>query len=239
MKNNNIICGIYKIENKINGQVYIGLSKDIEQRWYQHYQRYNKEGDKEYDKALYRAMRKYGFDNFDFTIIQECPEEKLVDEEIYWISYYDSYENGYNETPGGDVGNICVGENHPNHSLTEADVIQIRTYYKNKARKKDIYSLYKNRIGKSGFDKVWKGETWTHIMMDVYTPELKEFHKHNTANSGTSNGMSKLTENDVRAIRIRRKNGENWKEVWKDYPQMNKGGFESVWYGNTWKNVIV
>lgn len=45
-------------------------------------------------------------------------------------------------------------------------------------------------------------------MPEVYTPENKEFHLHNTGNKGSSNGRSRLTEDDVRAIRIRRKNGE-------------------------------
>ena len=29
-------CGIYKIENKINGKVYIGQSIEIERRWQKH-----------------------------------------------------------------------------------------------------------------------------------------------------------------------------------------------------------
>ena len=34
------MIGIYKITNKLNGNSYIGLSVDIEQRWYQHKTRY-------------------------------------------------------------------------------------------------------------------------------------------------------------------------------------------------------
>lgn len=96
-------CGIYKITNKINGHSYIGLSKGIEKRFSEHKSKAihsNKKDD--LDKALYRAMRKYGIDNFSYEIIEECPEEKLKEREIYWISYYNTYENreDYNETPG-------------------------------------------------------------------------------------------------------------------------------------------
>ena len=34
------MIGIYKITNKINGQSYIGLSVDIEERWYKHKKNY-------------------------------------------------------------------------------------------------------------------------------------------------------------------------------------------------------
>ena len=49
-----------------------------------------------------KAMKKYGRDNFSFSIIEECDENQLRDKEIYWIVYYDSYNKGYNATLGGD-----------------------------------------------------------------------------------------------------------------------------------------
>jgi hypothetical protein len=50
-------------------------------------------------------MRKYGIDNFNIEVIEECPEEDLILREAYWISYYDSYKNGYNMTEGKGEGN--------------------------------------------------------------------------------------------------------------------------------------
>ena len=232
-------CGIYKITNKINGKSYIGLSKNIEHRWRQHELKSFNPDDREYEKSLYRALRKYGLENFNWEILEECPEEQLADREIYWIGYYNSYAEGYNETPGGDIGNINQGEAHPNHKLTEEDVMTIRFYYKNLARKKDIYTLYKNRIGKSGFGKIWKGETWTNIMMEVYTPERKQYHRNNTGNSGIANGRAIVSAEDVRAIRLRKKNGEQCSSVAKDYLEISKGGFYDIWSGKNWKNVVV
>lgn len=231
--------GIYKITNKVNGQSYIGLSKDIECRWRQHELRSSNPKDKEYEKALYRAFRKYGLQSFEWTILEECSEEELSDREIYWIGYYNTYANGYNETPGGDVGNINHGESHPNHKLTEVDVYTIRSYYKNLARKKDIYSLYKDRIGESGFSKIWKGETWTNIMMDIYTPERKLYHKNNTGNAGASNSRAIVTADDVKQIRFRKQAGEKCFAVMKDYPQISKGGFCDIWSGKNWKEIVV
>lgn len=172
-------------------------------------------------------------------VLEECDEEFLTEREIYWIGHYNSYTNGYNETPGGDVGNINSGESHPNHKLTIDDVKTIRFYYKNLARKKDVYTLFCDKIGASGFDKVWKGETWTTVMMDIYTPERKQYHKNNTGNSGISNGRAIVSVEDVRTIRLRKKNGEKCFSVAKDYPKILKGGFYDIWSEKNWKNIVV
>lgn len=34
--------------------------------------------------------------------MEECDNEQLNEREIYWISYYDTFYNGYNATLGGD-----------------------------------------------------------------------------------------------------------------------------------------
>lgn len=233
------MIGIYKITNRINENSYIGLSTNIEKRWSKHKLNYKNEKSKEYNKTLYRAFRKYGIENFSFEIIEICDREDLANKEIFWISYYDTFANGYNETPGGEI--ICVGgEKHPNHKLTEEDIKNIRNYYKCKARKKDVYSLYENRIGKSGFSKIWNGITWKNIMPEVYTTENKIFHKSNTANKGSQNGRSKLNEKDVYNIRLRKKKGEALSEVYKDYSnKITYKSFANVWSYQNWKNIII
>lgn len=99
MINNN--CGIYKITNNINGKVYIGKSIHIKRRWSEHKADIN---DTTKQNHLYRAFRKYGLENFTFEIIELCQEDNniLSEKEKYWINFYNSYENGYNETRGGD-----------------------------------------------------------------------------------------------------------------------------------------
>lgn len=68
------MIGIYKITNNINGKVYIGQSIDINKRWKEHKYR-SQIPNKEYDKYLYRAFRKYGLENFTFEILEECTYE--------------------------------------------------------------------------------------------------------------------------------------------------------------------
>lgn len=96
------MTGIYKITNQINGKVYIGQAIDIQKRWERHKSVYNKPNSHEYDYHIYRGFRTYGLDNFKFEVIEECTESELNEREIYWISYYNSYRDGYNETEGGN-----------------------------------------------------------------------------------------------------------------------------------------
>lgn len=95
-------CGIYKIKNLINGKVYIGQSVDIQYRFNNHKSESFNPKSNAYDTAIHRAIRKYGIENFSFEIVEECEQENLRDREIYWISHYGSFGNGYNLTSGGE-----------------------------------------------------------------------------------------------------------------------------------------
>lgn len=231
------MTGVYKITNIQNKKSYIGYAKDIEERWKAHkYRAFHQS--KEYEKTLYRAFRKYGLENFKFEVLMLCDEDSLAKKEIEFIAKYDTYKNGYNETTGGE-GVSNIGELHPNARLTEKDVIDIRERYNNRERKMEVRKLYPN-IGESGFNKAWKGETWKHIKMEVYTKDNIEFHKNNTAMTGSTNGRARLTEQDVRDIRTRRRNGEQLSSVYKDYEGfVTKGSFSNVWTYQNWKSVIV
>ena len=97
------MIGIYLITNKVNGKKYVGQSIDIEERWKRHII-----ASKKSELVIYRAMRKYGIDNFDFSILEECSVDKLDEREIYWISELDTYNNGYNMTIGGKGHNLYL-----------------------------------------------------------------------------------------------------------------------------------
>lgn len=99
-----IISGIYKITNLINKKIYIGQSTDIYRRWNEHKSRSQSLLNNDSNCPLYVAMRKYGIKNFKFEIIEQIEYLKLNEREIYWIAYYNSYNNGYNATLGGNSG---------------------------------------------------------------------------------------------------------------------------------------
>ena len=164
---------IYVITNLINGKQYVGLSKDCHKRWADHYSKsYTSNRKDDLEKVLYKAMKKYGRDNFSFQIIEECPEEKLAEREIYWIEQLKTYDNGYNETRGGDLSgpnSIHLGEDHGMAKLTEQEVIQCRKWYQEGLRSKDVWEQYfKDKINYGGFQRMWHGQTWKHIMPEVF-----------------------------------------------------------------------
>ena len=91
---------IYKITNILNQKIYIGKTEQLnpQKRWNEH--QADAKNPNRNHRALYKAINKYGVENFNFEVIEETdsPEEK----EIYYIQYYNTYHNGYNETLGGD-----------------------------------------------------------------------------------------------------------------------------------------
>ena len=66
--------GVYCFTNKINGKQYIGQSMNIEKRYSDHKTRPWTKSCKDKDTAFYKALVKYGFNNFDFSIVDECGE---------------------------------------------------------------------------------------------------------------------------------------------------------------------
>ena len=94
------MIGIYKITNLLNGKCYVGQSIDIEKRWAEHKSIYNHPRCSNYH--IYRAFRKYGIENFSFSVIEECEQSLLNEREKFWIQHYNSFECGYNMTVGGD-----------------------------------------------------------------------------------------------------------------------------------------
>jgi group I intron endonuclease len=90
---------IYLITNTINGKVYVGKTEgSIEHRFKKHICDSRKERCK--NRPLYRAINKYGVENFKIELIEETDTPEIREE--YWITYYNSYHNGYNATRGGD-----------------------------------------------------------------------------------------------------------------------------------------
>lgn len=112
------MIGIYKITNLINDKVYIGQSSDIKRRWKDHCKDAFWKHSPCYEYPLYRAIRKYGLDNFSFDIIEECDASELNTKEKFYIAQYDSYKIGYNQTEGGESATHSL-------KLTQQQVLKI------------------------------------------------------------------------------------------------------------------
>lgn len=96
---------IYKITNKVNGKIYIGLTtKGSGVRYRQHWNE-SRIGE---PAPIHNAMRKYGEDNFIVEIIDFAETvNELKEKEKYYIAKYNATDKsiGYNVSLGGD-GNM-------------------------------------------------------------------------------------------------------------------------------------
>jgi hypothetical protein len=107
-KENSSACKgiIYKVKNKINSKVYIGLTT---QKLIVRFNRHKYDAVKGSNTKLHRAMRKYGIENFKIRIIKETTNRyKLRKLEIKYIKKYNSILKGYNSM----VGNGSTGDKH-------------------------------------------------------------------------------------------------------------------------------
>jgi group I intron endonuclease len=173
---------IYKITNTINNKIYIGQSSlTLKQRVNRHLHQSNKNNPK---MKICRAIKKYGFSNFKFEIIEDGIFNSILlnEREIYWISLLKSNnkELGYNTLPGGR--HASISKNNPgmsNKKHTEESKDKIRKAFKGKKRPqshidamKKYYSNNPNRpkrivseeskikmsLSKSGSNNPWFGK---------------------------------------------------------------------------------
>lgn len=126
---------IYQITNKLNGKIYIGKTeRSVQERWKEHCRDYLKERCE--IRPLYRAMKKYGVENFFIEVIEETdnPEER----EAFWIQQKGSFKSGYNATLGGD------GKRYVDYDLVIATYKEVQ----NIAETSRILNLDKDTVSK-------------------------------------------------------------------------------------------
>lgn len=89
---------IYVITNNLNNKQYVGKTErsDVRIRFNEHLN----EALKYTDRPLYRAINKYGKENFSIETLEQTNDAE--NREIFWIKELDTYKNGYNATLGGD-----------------------------------------------------------------------------------------------------------------------------------------
>ena len=109
---------IYTATNKVNGKMYVGQTVgSLGHRKGQHVS----------DTKLHRdgchfhnAIRKYGIDNFKWKTLHRCNNIDLLNQlEIFYIGYYNTFDNGYNLTEGG------CGQSGFKHSVETKNKISV------------------------------------------------------------------------------------------------------------------
>lgn len=221
---------IYCFINKINGKKYIGQTINPNQRYKQHKSSAFNKTDKEYNSLFHRAIRKYGWNNFDYKILQTAKTiEELNRLEIFYIANLNSQTpKGYNIESGGknfsriwsEEEKVKLSNSHA--SLSEEEIIYLRKAYLNKESPSKIYNaIYKEKMHYNSFLNIWSGRRYKHIMPEVFN----------------NRSHIKATSEMVIAIRKDRKELNLSYDKLAEKYKISKSTVADIVKFRTWKNV--
>lgn len=130
--------------NKTTNQCYIGSSKNIDRRFYQH--RYNKD---RMTTKLYNDMKN---NEFDFIVLTECSVDELKQKEQYFIDLLKPYYNTNYASRG--IGIDHADDYNEYHRLYLASVPEYNEAHKAACRKwnethRDYFKEYYNEHKRS------------------------------------------------------------------------------------------
>jgi group I intron endonuclease len=223
------MIGIYKIQNKINGKIYVGQSTNIENRIKQHFRNAFNENTHTYNYPLSRSIRKYGYENFISEIIEETKIDILTEREQFWINHYNSINNGYNQE---DAAESKSGENCNFSKLTNLQYTLIINLLKNTDILMSVIAEEFNVSG-SCIEDINNGKR---RVQDYLKYPIRKNAK-SLSHRGELQNTATLTKNDVITIRNRYV-AEDMKVIYDDYKKLiSWSGFKKLCFGATWKHI--
>jgi len=189
---------IYMATNKVNGKIYIGKTiKQLDERIYAHLHM---------DDSIYfhNAIKKYGIDNFEWTILDECSIDEDNVKEIYYIKLYKSTDRkiGYNCTEGGDGGDTI--SHHPKRleilkkkSLSSKKLWKDKEYRDNMVEQRRKLKDNKKFLSKvsSNSIEMWSDDIrrkeHSNKIKKIWKKDKKRFMKNRPSRFGENNPMAK------------------------------------------------
>ena len=187
--------GIYKFTNKTNNKVYIGKADNLEERYKSHMRNYDNHNLQDYNTKFYRALRKYGFENFNYEILESnryWTAEVLNQKEVEYIAKYRATEDeyGYNIQKGGL--NTAVPR-----KLSEKQVLEIKNkLVTSTLTMQQIAKEY--GVGDAMISMINSGKAWATMGATDFPLRKNPFVK----NKGGSNPMAKFSDKEIMQIRL-------------------------------------
>lgn len=161
---------VYMHKNKINNKIYIGITKlKPKDRW-NNGLGYNKQS------KFYRAIKKYGWDNFEHIILfDNLTKDEACEKEIKLISYYDSSncEKGYNISKGGKANNGVPCYEKTKIKISIANKGENNGYFGKKHTKEELKKI------SEASKKMWQKKEHRDKMLKVLNKYKKDFKKGN------------------------------------------------------------
>lgn len=152
-----------------HGKRYVGITcTDVKKRW--------RDG-KGYstNDHFYRAIQKYGWDNFEHYILFEgLSQEQAEDKEKELIALWDTMnpKHGYNRTSGGNA----------NKEVSDETRAKLSAYFKEyfKTHKPPSLGRAMSEESKKKLSDARKGSIWSEERKQAYSKIKKELHYHHS-----------------------------------------------------------
>jgi group I intron endonuclease len=214
---------IYKITNKVNNKVYIGCTvTSLEKRYYEHIYRCFKT---DYKSKLYNSIKKYGEENFEIELIEECEISKIYEIEKNYIEQYNSFQDGLNSTFGGEG---CLGYVHSPEIRKKIS----KRIKEGKSHKGKTYNILYGENWESEKEKRKESvkKHWDSLNEEE---RKKRSEKIKDGKRNQSNYSIEL----IKEIKHKLINGVKIKELSHQYPNLRKGFFYELKNGRRWGDI--
>ena len=214
---------IYKITNKVNKKGYVGCTiTTLKKRFEEHVWRCIKTDS---NTKFCNSIRKYGVENFEIELIEECNVNCIYDREKYYISLFKTYEIGLNSTIGGEG---CLGYKHSKEIREKiSKIIKDGRSHKGKTYE-EIYGDRVNKEKESRRESVKK--SWNNLSEE-------ERHERTRKTQETIQKKSKYGVELVSEIKNKIKEGLTYKQFRELYPEVRKNFYYELKNGKRWANI--
>ena len=209
--------GIYKLTNKINNKVYIGQSKRLKVRLREHKSCEVKSDERGSQSVIRRAIKKYGFCNFEFEILLHCEEGSYMnDMETKLINFYDCLvPKGYNVKDGGnniymsEEGKKRISEKAKNRIISEEHKKKVSEGLKKFYRENGRSEEWTKNLSKSQ-----KGKVKSQQQKDKLSKFRTEYIKNNP--NSVKNFLGKKHSEETKKIMSERHLGNKFSDQTKN-----------------------
>jgi group I intron endonuclease len=214
---------IYKIKNLINNKEYVGCTiTSIKKRFEEHTWRCLKT---DINTKFCNSIRKYGIENFNIELIEECPVTNIYEREKHYINEFKTYDTGLNSTYGGEG---CLGYKHSKEIRNKiSKIIKDGKSHKGKTYE-DIY-------GERAKEEKEKRKLSVKVKWDNMTDEEKENRLKKAQETIIKN--SKYGIDLIKEIKNKFNQGMEINDVFNLYPQVKKTYLYSIKNNKRWANI--
>ena len=241
--------GIYQIKNKINNKSYIGSSSRLKLRWNRHLT--DLKCNVHHSLALQRAFHKYGYDNFEFIILENCEESKLLEKEQY---YLDTLNPKYNICK---IAGNCAGVKHSIETIEKRrnsliklwENKELKTTHSKygRSKKKEQNTLIRQQKEQRNLQiiKDLKSGIRQDVIAEKYnlsTPSITQLKKKydiiTDKAKGDRNNFSKLIEMQVKEIKYLLRDKVKQQTIADKY-NVKLRTIKAIQSGQNWNHIII